>query len=95
LTILALERYPVAPDAEERFLEFVDVLLSRMRTAGGLLWTDAARAFDDEPSYIVLSEWRSAADLDAWEEGEDARALRDRSDVLLRGGVMRRRFTSS
>lgn len=93
MTVLAFERYPVADD-EARFREALDGLLEHMRESSGVLWADAGKAFDDEPSYIVLSEWRTEADLDAWEQTGDSRSFGDEIDVLLRGDVTRRRFTS-
>jgi quinol monooxygenase YgiN len=92
LTVLYFERFPVDPAGEERFKQLVFELLERIRAAGGALWADAARAFDDEPSYVLLSEWRTTADLDAWDTSEDAGVFRDRSDPHLRGEVTRRRF---
>ena len=93
MTVLAFERYPVDPDSEDRFRDAVDAHLALLRS-GGALWADAARAFDDPPSYIVVSEWRTAADLDAWEQGGRAREFRDGCDALLRGEVTRRRFSA-
>ena len=95
MTVLALDRYAVAPDSEKRFRELIDELLIRMRVAGGILWADAAKASDDEPSYVVLSEWRSDADLEAWETDDPAAVFRDGVDVLLRGEVVRRRFVNA
>lgn len=95
MTVISLERYPVAHDAEERFRNLIEAALARMRSAGGVLWADAAKAFDDEPSYIVVSEWRSTADLDAWDESDAAGAFRADVDVLLRGEVLHRRFADA
>jgi quinol monooxygenase YgiN len=65
-----------------------------MRSAPGALWADAARAGDDDPSWIVLSEWRTAADLDAWESGPASTQFSQAADALLRGDITRRRFGS-
>ena len=92
MTVLAFARYPVEPASETHFKQLVDEHLARIRSAGGALWADAAKAMDDEPSYILLSEWRTSADLDAWETTNEAQDLRDRSDGYLRGEVTRRRF---
>ncbi len=91
-TVLAFERHPVAPESADAFGEIVAVMLEAMRAAPGALWADAARAADDDPSWIVLSEWRTEADLAAWEVGGGATAFAQTSDALLRGDVTRRRF---
>ena len=95
MTVLAFERYPVDPAGEKSFNQLVVELLEQMRSAGGALWADAALAFDDKPSYVVLSEWRSRPDLEAWDASEAARAFRDRTDAHLRGEVTRRRFATT
>lgn len=94
MTVLALERYPVELKSVGDFQALLAGMIAAMREQPGLLWADGARALDDDPSYIVLSEWRTAGDVDAWEESETARALTDRFDVFLRGDVTRRRFGS-
>ena len=94
MTALAFQRYPVAPHSVEAFEELLGGLLAEMRAAGGALWADATRAFDDEPSYIVLSEWATPADLDAWEAGAGATAFDERIDVHLRSDPTRRRFSA-
>ena len=66
-----------------------------MRSAPGALWADAARATDDDPSWIVLSEWRTEADLAAWESGAPASEFSDAAEALLRGDITRRRFASA
>jgi quinol monooxygenase YgiN len=92
---LAFERYPVDPKSTDRFVAAVNEVLPAMRSASGALWADAMKAFDDDPSYLLLSEWRTDADLDAWESGAAARSFRDGIDVHLRGDPTRRRFGSS
>ncbi len=94
MTVLGYERYPVDPASEASFKELVDEHLARIRSAGGALWADAAKAFDDEPSYVLLSEWRSAGDLDSWEANAEVRVFNERSDGYLRGEVTRRRYVS-
>jgi quinol monooxygenase YgiN len=91
-TVLAFERHPVALESADAFGELLAPVLEAMRSAPGALWADAARAADDDPSWIVLSEWRTAADLDAWEAGSEATEFAQASDALLRGDVTRRRF---
>jgi quinol monooxygenase YgiN len=93
-TVLAFERHPVAPDNAEEFIGLLNDLLETMRSAPGALWADAARAGDDDPSWLVLSEWRTGADLDAWESSGPAVAFSQATDVLLRDDITRRRFGS-
>lgn len=95
MTVLALERYPVERRTLEGGTAIVSELVAVMREQPGLLWADAARATDDDPSFVVLAEWRTAADADAWEGGPEATAIGERLDPHLRGEVTRRRFTSS
>ncbi len=95
MTVLAFERYPAVPDSVEAFEELVRGVLEAMRSAGGCLWADGAKAFEDEPSYVVLSEWRTGADLDAWEASNEVVGFQEKIDVHLRGDATRRRFTGS
>ncbi len=95
MTVLAFERHPVDPSHEEAFEDALRAFVDEIRAAPGALWADAARAFDDDPSYVVASEWRTEADADAWEASEAATAFRERTDALLRGDVTRRRFTAA
>jgi heme-degrading monooxygenase HmoA len=95
LTVLAFERYPVEPSSTDAFEELVGRLLVRARAAPGALWADAARAFDDEPSYLVLSEWRTEADFASWEVSREIGDFQDDVDALLRGDITRRRFSDS
>lgn len=92
MTALSFRRYPVSTLDVEAFEELLGSHLVRVRTAQGALWADAAKAFDDEPSYLVLSEWTTPADLDAWEAGAEHDAFEQAVDVHLRGDPTRRRF---
>jgi quinol monooxygenase YgiN len=92
LTVLSFERFPVEPRQLEPFEAHVRRLLEAMREASGNLWADAARAFDDEPSYIVASEWRSEADVDAWDGCDAAAGFGEATYPLLRGEATHRRF---
>lgn len=94
MTVLSFQRFPVAPGAEQAFEELAGRYAAAVRGAPGLLWCDLARAGDDDPSFLVLSEWRTPADADAWEDGDTARAFADEIDVHLRGDPTRRRFSS-
>lgn len=91
-TVLLLERFPVAAGEERSFIGLLEDHLRAIRAAAGVLWADSATAADDAPSFVVLSEWRTPADLDAWASGEGSAAFDRRCDPLLRGNVTRRRF---
>lgn len=95
MTVLHFERFPVDANRVDDFERLVGNTLELMRSAGGCLWADGAKALDDEPSYIVLSEWRCEADLEAWAVGAEAAAFLDDVDVLLRGDSTDRRFTGT
>lgn len=95
MTVLSFERYPVDPKRTDDFAALVGKLLDDIRKAPGVLWADATKAFDDEPSYIVLSEWRTDADFEAWEAAAPAKTFRDDVDIHLRDEPTRRRFTST
>lgn len=94
MTVLAFERYPADRRTLEDAAALVAELVGVMREQPGLLWADGARAFDDDPSFVVWAEWRTVADADAWERAPAARSLHERLDPHLRGEVTRRRFTS-
>ena len=91
-TVLVFERLPVHPDAVDTFADRLRASLELMHSCPGLLWADAAEAMDDQPSWVVLSEWRTSADADAWESDPGTVELREALDPLLRGEVTRRRF---
>jgi heme-degrading monooxygenase HmoA len=93
-TVLSFERYPVHPASVAPFETTLDDVVGTMREAPGALWADAARARDDDPSYLLLSEWRTEADLQAWDDGRAFGEFTDRTDALVREAPTRRRFTS-
>lgn len=93
-TVLSFERHPVHPDAADPFERLLTELLEGLRGEPGLLWADAAAAFDDRPSYVLCAEWRTVGDLDAWEGTEAYRSFCEAADPLLREAPTRRRFTS-
>ena len=94
MTVLSFDRYPVAPDRIEDFERAVVDLLVAMRTSPGALWAEGLRAPDSSGGYVVLAEWRTDADVDAWGSSERAAAFADSVDVLLGAEVTRRRFVS-
>ncbi len=94
MTVLSFERYPVDPNQTERFEALVEELLTKMRSAPGALWADCARAFDDEPSYLLLSEWRTDADFEAWRAGDGPLRFAEAVDIALRGEATKRSFVS-
>lgn len=92
-TVLAFERHPVHPTGVDDFERLLDEVLTELRRQPGLLWADAAAAFDDHPSYVLLCEWRTASDLDAWEDSAPFRDYTQRGDAYRREAPTRRRFT--
>jgi quinol monooxygenase YgiN len=90
LTVLLFERYPVDAAHVSRFEELAAERLRALRSCEGNLWADVARAGDDEPSFVLLSEWRTPGDADAAPPGADPAF-----DVVLRGDVTQRRFGSA
>lgn len=93
MTVLCFERLPVDDARAAEFEALVSGCLEGLRKAPGILWADVAEAGDDDPSYILLAEWRTSADADAWEAGDAATAFTQATDVLLRGDPTRRRFS--
>lgn len=94
MSVLQLERHPVQPASVDAFETRLRAILEDMRRAPGALWADAARAFDDDPSYVIASEWRTEADAEAWTNSAQARRFASFADPLVRGDVSRRRFTA-
>ena len=90
MTVLSLERYPVAVEAHSDFEGLLSELLVRMRRQPGLLWADGGRGGGD--GYVVLSEWRTAGDLDAWQTSPAVVVWEESTDPLLAGDPSRRRF---
>jgi heme-degrading monooxygenase HmoA len=91
VSVLVLERYPVSTEAAAEFEALLSGHLGLLRTQPGLLWAEGARA-SDEGNYVLLTEWRTAADLDAWEASTAAGAFGESVDHHLAGDVSRRRF---
>jgi quinol monooxygenase YgiN len=92
VTVLRLDRYPVGSDRSSAFEALLPEYLAAIREAAGALWADAARTSGGH--YLVLSEWRTAADLDAWEGSGADTGFTQAADVLLEGDVGRRRFAA-
>lgn len=94
MTVLHFERHPVQPGCEDDFESLASQLLDQMRREPGLLWADIARASDDDPSFVLLSEWRTSGDLDQWLSSQQATEFASKSDVFWREDPTRRRFVS-
>jgi quinol monooxygenase YgiN len=93
VTVLLVERYLVAADRTSEFEALLDDHLRTVREQDDALWADGGTG--DADGYLVLSEWRTEAALDAWLGAEALRAWDEAADTLLVGDVSRRRFTSS
>ncbi len=89
MTVLAFERFVVMPGTESELRELAQGTLEALRNAPGALWADLAGTDD---GFMIVSEWRSAGDADAWDEGETARGFVQGLDPLLVGERTRRRF---
>lgn len=94
MSVLSLEQYSVAAGSRTDFEPLLAELLTVMRTQPGLLWADGGRT-EDETAYVLLSEWRSQADLDAWQKTPASRDWEQATDPLLTGDGTRRRFSPS
>jgi quinol monooxygenase YgiN len=93
VTVLSLERYPVAVESHDDFEALLTELLVRIRRQPGLLWADGGRTGGD--GYILLSEWRSGGDLDAWQTSPAVVSWEESTDPLLAGDTSRRRVGPS
>jgi quinol monooxygenase YgiN len=89
VTVLAFERFTVMPGSEDRLRDLTEGTLRALRNAPGALWADIAGTDD---GFMIVAEWRSAGDVDAWDEGETARTFIQGLDALLVGERTRRRF---
>ena len=90
MTALVLMRFAVDPSRIGDFEGLAAAMVDRARSAPGLLWADLSRAADDAPSFLLLCEWRTEADADAFAASSDLEAF----DPLLRGEITSRRFIS-
>lgn len=82
------------PARTQDFERLVADLLAGMRSAPGALWADVARTADDDPAYLLIAEWRTAPDADAWGTSVTASAFTRTVDALLTGEITRRSFVS-
>jgi quinol monooxygenase YgiN len=94
VTVLLLERYPVEPARSNDFEQLVAVLLAGMRSAPGALWADVTRVSGADPAYLLLAEWRTEPDADAWSASAPSSTFAEQVDALLAGEITRRRFVS-
>lgn len=94
MTVLSFTRYPVAPERIEDFDRAAASMLAGLRAAPGALWAEGLRALDGSGGYVVVAEWRTDADADAWGSSERAAAFAESVDVLLGADVTHRRFVS-
>lgn len=94
MSILSVERYSVPAAAREDFERLLADLVADMRREAGFLWAEGGRTDDDE-SYVLLSEWRTTGDLDAWLATSAVAAWEASTDPLLTGDPTRRRFVPS
>ena len=95
MTVLSFERYPVASEQVEAFERAVAELIGTLRSAGGALWAEALRGQDPAGGYVVVVEWRTEADADAWTSSAEALRFAQDVDVLLGAEITRRRFVAS
>jgi heme-degrading monooxygenase HmoA len=95
LTVLRFERFPVDQDRTKDFERLAAQMLAVLRSAPGALWAEAARTTEGDPGYLVVSEWRTPADADAWASSDEAGRFDQGAEALLRGDVSRRRFTAT
>jgi quinol monooxygenase YgiN len=91
VSILVFERYPVSGESGGDFEALLAEVLQAIRIRPGLLWADGGRATGD--GYVLLSEWRTPGDADAWQGSAAALAWEESTDPLLAGDPSRRRFT--
>jgi quinol monooxygenase YgiN len=92
VSVLSLERYMVAESSRSAFEPLLAEFLTVMRTQPGLLWADGGRTEDDD-GYVLLSEWRTPGDLDAWQVTPATETWEESTDPLLVTDAMRRRFS--
>ncbi|HVL82300.1 MAG TPA: antibiotic biosynthesis monooxygenase family protein [Actinomycetota bacterium] len=93
-SVLIHERHAVHPRHAEAYRALLSEMVSSARAAPGVLWADAAEAWDDQPSFVVLSEWRTSADADAWLASPARIRVLDRGEPWLREGTATRRFSA-
>jgi quinol monooxygenase YgiN len=93
-TVLHFERHTAAPGKAVELLEVLSKVTVAMRTSPGVLWAEAAQV-DGDGSILLLSEWRTAADLEAYASGSEARELDEEADPLRQADPTRRAFQSS
>ena len=91
MSVLSLEQYTISGASRETFEPLLAEHLAVMREHPGLMWADGGRAEDDD-RYVLLSEWRTQGDLDAWEATAEAAKWEESTDPLLAADTTRRRF---
>ena len=94
MSVLSVERYSVPAPSRDDFERLLSEFIGGMRREPGFLWAEGGRTDDDE-SYVLLSEWRTAGDLDAWLATPAVAAWEASTDPLLTGDPTRRRFVPS
>lgn len=92
MTVLSFKRFVTVPDGDEPFAARSEIHLEALRRAPGALWAELTGL---PGGYIILSEWRTGADLDAWEGAATAQAFSRDVDVLLVSEPTDRRFEAA
>ncbi len=91
MSVLHLERLLSAAGSAEALGSNARSMVASMRSADGALWAEVTEV---EDGFLVLSEWRSEADLEGWQGSAGAEALAQARDALMAEAPTLRRFTA-
>lgn len=71
MSVVSLFRIEVKPEEEKNFLNDFTSLLPIAKKQKGLLYAEAFVPVGVQHTYMLITEWSSEADIDAWKKVEE------------------------
>jgi heme-degrading monooxygenase HmoA len=94
MAILAYLRFRLAESANIQDFE-VDMraMAELAKTQPGYMWSEMGRSLQDQPVYVVVSEWDDIDDVRRWEHSKAHVAIQRKWEPHLHEPLVHRRFT--
>ena len=83
MAIRVLIRRRVPPDKEKKVLELIKGLRSLAVAQPGYISGETLRSVADPDAYLVISNWQTVEDWNAWESSRERLEIQGRIDALL------------
>ena len=83
MAIRVFIRRRVAPDKELKLLELIKGLRSLAVAQPGYISGETLRSVANSDEYLVISNWQTVEDWNAWESSRQRREIQSQIDALL------------